>query len=72
MVGKVYTPFDTTRLSGPNSDGNVCQRQSCPAFTKRENSFVEECWYCVYADFHLYKEKTLDIGICNYPNKIIL
>lgn len=61
-------------LSAPNSGGNVWPRQSCPAFTPRDSAVtpMPECWYCVYADFHLDKPRALDVGICEWPNKVII
>ena len=57
-------PFDK-----PNCDGNVWPKQSCPAFTPRSETLLLECWYCVYADFHLDKPRALDVGVCYYPVK---
>lgn len=54
-------------LSAPNSGGNVWPRQSCPAFTPRSGAALNECWYCVYADFHLDRPRALDVGICEWP-----
>jgi len=55
----------------PNSDSNVWPHQYCPAFTTRSEGGVKECWYCCYADFHLDREKPLDIGICCWPKVMI-
>ena len=53
----------------PLSDQNVLPRQRCPAFLAREGALPGEveCWFCAYADFHIDKAKTLDVGVCNYP-----
>lgn len=56
-------------LDAPNRDGNVWPKQNCPAFTPRSDAFLKECWYCIYADFHLYKPRALDVGVCYYPQK---
>lgn len=56
-------------LDKPNRDGNVWPRQRCPAFTPRGGAILNECWYCVYADFHLDKPRALDVGVCYYPKK---
>lgn len=58
-------------LEKPNIEGNVWPKQSCPAFTPRGGALLNECWYCVYADFHLDKPKPLEVGVCYYPNKKI-
>lgn len=60
-------------LTIPNKEGNVWPRQYCPAFTPRRDSSEEltECWYCVYADFHLKNAKPLEVGICYWPRRII-
>lgn len=57
----------------PNSGGNVWPDDECPAYTPREGSIdsVKGCWYCKYADFHLTTDKALDVGICNWPKKVI-
>jgi hypothetical protein len=55
------------QLEKPNSDGNVWQRQVCPAFTPRDNTTLKECFYCKYADFHLDKPKPLEVGVCYFP-----
>ncbi len=60
-------PFDK-----PNCEGNVWPKQYCPAFTPRSISTEKECWYCIFADFHLDRPKPLEVGICCYPNKTIL
>lgn len=59
-------------LTAPNAEGNVWPRQTCPAFTPREVAVegVKECWYCCYADFHLEKERSLEVGICCWPRKL--
>ena len=60
-------------LMEPNADGNIWPKQSCPAFEARDGSpmGLNQCWYCRYADFHLYKPKALKVGICNWPRKIM-
>lgn len=60
-------------LIAPNVLGNIWPNQSCPAFEPREgySSQLQRCWYCKYADFHLDKPKALDVGICNWPNKVL-
>ena len=58
------------KMAEPPCEQNVLPRQCCPAFTPREGALPgeRECWFCVYADFHLDKHKTLEVGICRYPN----
>lgn len=58
-------------LSAPNADGNVWPKQACPAFEPRSNTpkGLCQCWYCCHADFHLDKPKSLDVGICYWPQK---
>lgn len=60
-------------LIAPNTLGSVWPKQSCPMFLARENCSPDicECWYCVYADFHLNKPRALEVGICNWPKKIM-
>lgn len=60
-------------LSAPNADGNVWPQQVCPAFEFRDTApiKIQQCWYCRYADFHLHKHKALDVGICNWPIKVL-
>lgn len=58
-------------LSAPNSGGNVCPKQSCPAFTPRGGAVENTCWYCIYADFHLDKPRALDVGVCDWPKQYI-
>ena len=60
-------------MPAPNAQGNVWPKQSCPAFTERENAVpgMTECWYCRYADFHLDKPKALEVGICNWPETVM-
>ena len=62
---------DGSPLSLPQTDRNVYPRQCCPAFVARDGAFPweRECWFCVYADFHLEKACPLDVGICGYPVK---
>jgi len=57
-------------LPAPNSGGNVWPAQSCPAFTARGGAAEETCWYCVYADFHLGSARALDVGVCEWPDRI--
>ena len=59
-------------LSDPNSEGNVWPKQVCPAFIPRVDApnGLWQCWYCVYADFHLDKPKALEVGICYWPRKL--
>lgn len=57
-------------LSAPNPGGNVWPKQSCPAFTPRGDAIENNCWFCIYADFHLDKPRALDVGICNWPEKL--
>lgn len=60
-------------LKAPNTGGNVWPRQCCPVFEPREGTHtgICQCWYCRYADFHLDKPRSLDVGICCWPKKII-
>jgi hypothetical protein len=59
------------KLSAPNSEGNVWPRQTCPAFSPRNDAVegIPECWYCMHADFHLEYQRPLDVGICLWPVK---
>ncbi len=59
-------------LSAPNSEGNVWPRQFCPAFEQRADTTdgILQCWYCRYADFHLDKPRSLDVGVCYWPKKV--
>ncbi|WP_373889714.1 hypothetical protein [Paludicola sp. MB14-C6] len=61
---------DNLPLDKPNCEGNVWPRQYCPAFTPRGGSTQKECWYCIFADFHLDKPQAVDVGVCYYPNKM--
>lgn len=56
-------------LPAPNSGGNVWPYQYCPAFVGRGGAPEKQCWYCVYADFHLDKPRALEVGICEWPQK---
>lgn len=58
-------------LPAPNVEGNVWPKQNCPAFTPRSGAQLEECWYCVHADFHLVKPRALEVGICYWPRKVL-
>lgn len=60
-------------LMAPNAEGNIWPKQSCPAFEAREGALLDlhQCWYCRYADFHLDKPRALDVGICNWPKKVM-
>ena len=57
-------------MAEPPREQNVRPRQCCPAFLPREGALPgeRECWFCVYADFHLDKPNALEVGICRYPN----
>lgn len=65
--------FQEKEFKSPNKGGNVLPCQICPAFYRRQGVPESEagCWYCKHADFHLNKERALDIGICEWPEKII-
>ncbi len=58
-------------LKAPNTDGNVWPKQLCPTFEPRSDAplGVRQCWYCRYADFHLYTMRSLDVGVCYWPKK---
>ncbi|MDD3164425.1 MAG: hypothetical protein PHS97_01045 [Oscillospiraceae bacterium] len=60
-------------LSAPNAEGNVWPRQVCPAFTPRVGIIapIPECWYCQYADFHLDRPRALEVGVCEWPKKVL-
>ena len=60
-------------LSAPNAEGNVWPRQVCPAFEPRAETpdGIRQCWYCRCADFHLDKPRSLDVGVCYWPKKIL-
>lgn len=57
-------------LHAPNSGGNVLPDQFCPAYVPRGGAAEKGCWYCVYADFHLYGPRALDVGICEWPDVV--
>ena len=60
-------------LDEPPAGGNVWPHQGCPCFLARLHTLPpdpgQECWYCAYADFHLDRDRALDVGICQYPKK---
>jgi hypothetical protein len=60
-------------LSAPNALGNVWPRQICPAFEPRGDTLegLRQCWYCCYADFHLDMARSLDVGVCYWPKRIM-
>lgn len=60
-------------LAAPNKDGSVWPNQHCPAFTPRvaTPAGVVACWYCVYADFHLNRARALDVGLCEWPKRVL-
>ena len=60
-------------LTSPNADGNVWPRQVCLAFEQREDTpnGIRQCWYCRCADFHLDKARSLDVGVCYWPKKVV-
>ena len=64
---------EDTILSAPNVEGNVWQRQVCPAFEPRADTPDEmrQCWYCRCADFHLDRPRSLDVGVCCWPKKTL-
>lgn len=70
MNGKTYMRKEDMPLEKPNSDGNVWPRQTCPAFTPREGTTLKECFCCQYADFHLDRQRTLDVGVCYFPRNV--
>lgn len=49
----------------------VSAHECCPAYAERDGAMPceRECWFCVYADFHLEQNETLEKGICHYPQK---
>ncbi|HNY93358.1 MAG TPA: hypothetical protein PKX80_08890 [Flexilinea sp.] len=64
---------ENSLLNSPNSEGNVWPKQVCPAFEPRSDTPKElrQCWYCQFADFHLNKPRSLDVGVCYWPNKVL-
>lgn len=60
-------------LSAPYTEGNVWPRQLCSAFERRAETpnEVRQGWYCRYVDFHLDKPRSLDVGVCYWPKKIV-
>jgi hypothetical protein len=64
---------EDTPLSVPNTEGNVWPKQVCLAFEPRDDTpeGVRQCWYCRCADFHLDKPRSLDVGVCYWPKKIL-
>lgn len=64
--------MDNKKLLAPNAEGNIWKDQICPAFTRRKNApLVDQCWCCVFADFHLDQPRPLDVGVCYYPKKVL-
>ncbi|MDD4689477.1 MAG: hypothetical protein PHE51_06995 [Eubacteriales bacterium] len=57
-------------LPAPNSGGNVWPDQCCPVFVARGGAAENKCWYCVYADFHLDRPRALEVGVCEWPEKV--
>lgn len=59
-------------LSAPNAEGNVLPKEVCPAFQSRVDTpeGIRQCWYCRYADFHIDKPRSLEVGVCYWPKKI--
>lgn len=57
----------------PKPGENVWPHQGCPCFKARPGSFPpdpgRECWYCVFANFHLTQEKALQVGVCQYAER---
>lgn len=62
-------PAKGRALRKPMSGGSVWPGQRCPAFTVRTVGLVcgSGCWFCRYANFHLRKPISLDVGICCWP-----
>lgn len=60
-------------LHTPNAEGNVWPKQVCPVFDPREGAVegFRQCWYCRHADFHLDRNRALDVGVCYWPKKIM-
>lgn len=58
----IALPYDK-----PKQNGSVWPRESCPAFTPRENAALTQCWYCQYADFQLGATRALEVGVCRWP-----
>lgn len=67
MTEKSWQHNENMLFDKPNSDSNVWPYQCCPVFTPRSEGCIKECWYCRYADFHLDRAKSVDIGICCWP-----
>ena len=64
---------EDSTLKAPNAQGNVWPGQVCPAFEPRSTApeKLRQCWYCRYADFHLDQPRSLEVGICYWPQKIV-
>ncbi len=62
-----------TAYEVPKREGSVWPKDICPAYSPREDAIpsLQGCWYCQYADFHLKAERTLEVGICQWPRKVI-
>ncbi len=60
-------------LSDPNAEGNVWPKEVCTAFEPRDDTpeGIRQCWYCQCADFHLDKPRSLEVGVCYWPKKIL-
>lgn len=67
-------PEPVTKIRGapPAPGGNILPEQVCPCWQPRTTVMMvafRKCWNCRYADFHLNREKALEVGVCEYPPK---
>jgi hypothetical protein len=64
-------PAEKKRSPEALTQKKITPQQCCPEFTSRDGALPceRECWFCVYADFQLEKEKPLEVGTCGYPIK---
>lgn len=56
---------ETTSAPGKQK---VHRSDLCDAFKQDEDRlfFYRECWYCKFADFGIFTEHPMEIGICKY------
>ncbi len=70
---EIKTKEQSTAYDVPKREGSVWPGDICPAYSPREDAIpcLRGCWYCRYADFHLKSERTLEVGICEWPRKVM-
>lgn len=58
-------------LDAPPVGQNILPGQVCPRWQSRAAVMMaafRECRNCKYAEFHLNREKALEVGACGYPS----